>query len=199
MCLTRSYRYDIIHKMLKQSGVGDRAMGQTEFNLLLENIDIMTAAVEKLPDNCREIVYRSLVDALLSDDMTPDVSSKTLIPQGSQSLYSHDVDERNIAEELENHYRQFGLDSVNDMEFAAFLGYFFAKLAPPNEITERIDESHYKMACMITGRNMPARISGTMNNAKNLKGYLESHGSGIYSISAMGEHYVKHRLLKEED
>lgn len=174
-------------------------MGQAEFNLILENIGIMTDAVEKLPDSCREMVYSSLVDALLNDHTRIAVMSKTDSIESNQVLYNHSEKERNIAEELEEHYRRFSLDSVSDMEFAAFLGYFYAKLAPPNDMTERIDESHYKMACMITGRNMPTRISGTMNNAKNLKGYLESHGSGVYSITAMGEHYVKHRLLKEDE
>lgn len=174
-------------------------MGQKEFELLLANIDKMTEAVEQVPGSCQELVYSSLVAALLKADVEVAGQTKIVDISSSETLHERHVEERNIAEELEDHYSRFRLNSINDMEFAAFLGYFFAKLAPPNELSERIDESHYKMACMITGRNMPTRISGTMNNAKNLKGFLESHGSGVYSITAMGEHYVKHRLLKEEE
>ena len=174
-------------------------MGQKEFDRILANVDKMTEVVEKLPDNCREMVYSSLVVALL--DSTDSTSVTSLIDDipSVQAEDDHDVDERNIAEELELNYWRFSLDSVSDMEFSAFLAYFFKRLAPPTEMTDRIDESHYKMACMITGRDLPKRISGTLNNAKNLKGYLESHGSGVYAISAMGEHYVKHRLMKDEE
>lgn len=176
--------------------LGGGAMGQNEFDTLLSNVGKMTNVVEKLPDNCREMVYSSLVAALLSDGTSSEQVVEHSVKEGT---FQNNVDERNFAEELEMYYRRFGLDSVNDMEYAAFLGFFFAKLAPPSEMADRIDESHYKMACLITGRDLPKRITGTMNNAKNLKGYLESHGSGIYSISPMGEHYVKHKLLKEED
>ncbi len=174
-------------------------MGQKEFDLLVENIEKMTDLVNKVPENCRELVYSRLIDVLLSDEGAIAGNATNQSIQSSQTVSSDGFDERNIAEELETYYSRFKLDSISDMEFAAFLGYFFAKLAPPSESAERIDESHYRMACMITGRNMPTRISGTMNNAKNLKGYLESHGSGVYSITAMGEHYVKHRLLKEKE
>lgn len=174
-------------------------MGMKEFELLLENIDRMTGAIEKVPEQCREIVYSKLVDALLKDDYSSVMVSQLPHIHSSAPLLSVDADDRNIAEELEDYYSRYSLASASDMEYAAFLGFYFSKLAPPGEMTDRIDESHYKIACMITGRKLPSRISGTLNNAKNMKGYLESHGGGIYSITAMGEHYVKHRLLKEED
>lgn len=174
-------------------------MSQREFDKLLENIDKMTKAVEKLPDNCREMVYSSLVAALLSEQHIDAVSVQSTDLSTFSTVSHNNNNERNIAGELEEYYSRFNLDSVTDMEYVAFLGFFFAKLAPPHEMTDKIDAGHYKMACMITGRNLPKRISGTMNNAKNLKGYLESHGNGVYSISAMGEHYVKHRLLKEKE
>lgn len=172
-------------------------MGQKEFDILLANIGKMTEVVDKLPDNCREMVYSSMVAALLSDADSGSVSAETLDIPVIQPEMEHDGDERNIAEELEEYYRQFSLDSVRDMDFAAFVAYFFAKLAPPHEMTDRIDESHYKRVCVITGRRLPKRISGTMNNAKHIRDYLQSHGSGVYSISATGEHFVKHTLLKE--
>ena len=174
-------------------------MGQKKFDLILENIDRLTRAVKEFPAEIHEVVYSSMIAALL--DMRPayDDSSRDGIIHGIQDTISQDDDERNIAEELESYYMRYSLDSASDMEFAAFLGYFYSKLAPPSEMVERIDENLYRIACMITGRDLPTRISGTMNNAKNHKGYLESHGSGVYSISAMGEHYVKHRLLKESE
>ena len=174
-------------------------MGQKEFDKLLANVGRMTEAVEKLPDNCREMVYSSLVAELLSVEAPVALQSPSVDKYSNQTLPGDNVEDRNVAEELEQVYRRFSLDSVSDMEFVAVLAYFYAQLAPPAEMSERIDASHYKMACMITGRSLPKRIAGTMNNAKNLKGYLESHGSGVYSITAMGEHYVKHRLLKEGD
>ena len=174
-------------------------MGQKEFDLILCNIDEITNAVERFPSEIQDRVYSSLVASLLSDRASFNVLSINEDSQQIEDLISQYAEDRNLAEELELYYLQFSLDSASDMELAAFLAYFFAKLAPPNEMTDRIDESHYKMACMITGRDLPKRVSGTMNNAKNVKGYLESHGHGVYSISALGEHYVKHRLLKEDD
>ena len=174
-------------------------MGQKEFDILLINIGKMTEAVEDLPENCREMIYSSLVAVLL--DSTESVNVESIsgeLPIVAPSNYG-DVDERNIADELEQYYRRFSLDSVRDMEFAAFVAYFFAKLAPPGELTDRIDDSHYKRVCVITGRKLPKRVAGTMNNAKHHRDYLDSHGGGVYSISATGEHYVMHRLLKESE
>lgn len=174
-------------------------MGMKKYKQLLENIGEMAKAVENLPENCREMVYRSLVVALLDEDDQLQVNSASAGKHTAIVDTVEEIDERNIAEELEGYYRRFSLDSATDMEFSAFLAYFFKRLAPPAETVDRIDESHYKMACMVTGKSLPKRISGTLNNAKNLKGYLDSHGSGVYSITAMGEHYVKHRLMKEID
>ena len=174
-------------------------MGQKEFDLILENINKLTNAVKEFPEEIHEEVYSSMIAALLDRRTAYDDTPTDVIIQRIEDTRSQEVDERNIAEELESYYMRYSLDSASDMEFAAFLGYFYSKLAPPSEMVERIDENHYRMACMITGRDLPTRISGTMNNAKNHKGYLESHGGGVYSITAMGEHYVKHRLLKEDD
>lgn len=174
-------------------------MGQKEFDLILENIDIMTNAVEKFPEALHDTVYSSMIAALLDNRLSNEMASNSGVIPLIEDTGAQGDEERNVAEELEYYYMQYSLDSASDMEFAAFLGYFYAKLAPPSDMAERIDENHYRMACMITGRSLPGRISGTMNNAKNHKGYLESHGAGIYSITAIGEHYVKHRLLKEED
>ena len=173
-------------------------MGQQEFDLLLQNVEKMTNVVKDLPENLHDMVYSSLVAALLegskaSTSGSPNVLSNIEV----ESDVSESILERNIAQELEECYRRYSLDSVNDMEFAAFVAYFFAKLAPRDEMTDRIDESHYKKACLISGRKLPKRISGSMNNAKNLKDYLEQHGPGTYSISDIGEHFVKHTLLKE--
>jgi len=174
-------------------------MGQREFDQLLANVGKMTEVVEKLPDNCREMVYSSLVAALLEQSEPVAVPTVTADITNIEQSSEQKGDERNIAQELEGYYSRFSLDSVRDMDFAAFVAYFFAKLAPPHEMTERVDESHYKRVCVITGRKLPKRISGTMNNAKHIRDYLQSHGSGVYSLSATGEHYVKHRLLKEEE
>lgn len=174
-------------------------MGQREFDKILANVEKMTSAVEKLPEHCREMVYSSLVAVLLDDDDQSGVESVSVDIQDLEAYIDEEAGQRYIAEELEYFYSQFSLDSLRDMDFAAFVAYFFAKLAPPSEMTDRIDESHYKRVCIITGRKLPKRISGTMNNAKHLRDYLQSHGSGVYSLTATGEYYVKHKLLKEEE
>ena len=185
--------------MATRVDLGDKTMGQKEFDLILDNIDKLKTAVEEFPAAIQETVYSSMIAALLKNCSPLDEASKYVVKQGIKDANSSDVDACDVAEELEQYYMRYSLDSASDMEFAAFLGYFYAKLAPPSDMVERINENHYRMACMITGRSLPGRISGTMNNAKNHKGYLESHGSGVYSITTVGEHYVKHRLLKEDD
>ena len=174
-------------------------MGQKEFDILLVNMGKMTTLVEKLPVELRDMVYSSLVDVLLDRIDSTVAPLETVDVQAIQASEDNNGSERNIAEELEKVYRHYSLDSISDMDYATFVAYFFARLAPPDDMTDRIDESLYRKACMITGRKFPKRISGTMNNAKNQKGYLESHGGGVYSISAMGEHHVKHRLLTENE
>lgn len=175
-------------------------MSQHEFDKLLENVEKMAAVVEKLPEELRELVYNSLVAALLDDARVKVDSSSIAFENGELNTTSNASNiDRNIAKELQNSYSRYSLSSVNDMEFAAWVAYFYAKLAPPADMAEKIDETHYKKVCVITGRKLPSRITGTMNNAKNHKAFLESHGNGVYSISAMGEHYVRHSLLKENE
>ncbi len=174
-------------------------MGLKEFNLLLDNVSKMTDAVEKLPADSREMVYSSLVDALLRSSGSGDTQSEMVHITDVDATMNMQEDGRNVAEELNSYYSRFRLNGTNDMEFAAFVAYFYAKLAPPNEMTDAIDVDLFKKVCVITGRKLPKRVAGTMNNAKNVKYYLVSRGGGKYSLAAQGEHYVKHTLLKESD
>ena len=63
---------------------------------------------------------------------------------------------------------------------------------------EAINESHLVEFCTITGRRIPGRPAGSLSNAKNLKKYLDRVGTGTYSLTKVGEHFVKHTLLKDE-
>ena len=179
------------------------SVGNEQYDLLMKEMKAIAENVQLFPASLHESVYETLVGALLnrsSGDNKPKATNLELqttvqTPTIEKSEHNH----RNYATEVIDYYSRYRLSKCNDMEFAAFVAFYFTMEAPEGKRVETISESDYVDVCKITGRPLPKKARGALNNAKNNRGYLESRGKGAYSLSAIGEHFVKHRLLQEND
>ncbi len=102
-------------------------------------------------------------------------------------------------QDLEWYADNYDLESCNDMEFSAFVAYYYCDKAPGNERVDAIDGSHLKIACEIVGRDVPANPNQTLINTKTRRKYLRSVGTAKYAPSRQGRQYVRDTLLKRED
>ncbi len=178
-------------------------MARDNYDLLISELDKIAEKVTLFPETLQESVYNLVVKSLLDTDPRDleaiDVVSETEIGDISSGEEVAETEARNIASEVIDYYERFSLAKCNDMEFATFVVYYFTVLAPNDKRVETVGEAHYTELCKITGRQLPKRVSGALNNAKNVRGYLEREGTGIYSLSNLGEHFVVHTLLKEKE
>lgn len=77
----------------------------------------------------------------------------------------------------------------SDQQFAAVVAYFYRFEAPEDQRRESIDAATLLEAARLAHRDRPPRPGATLNNAKNA-GYLDSVGSGNFSVSTVGENLV---------
>ncbi len=171
--------------------------------LLLSKIDVIIEKVDDFPDDLRETGMRLMVDALL-ERSTPLAYTEEPVAHSvpAESLGNTVVqaqDSRNYATEIHQYYSVYGLDKRNDMEVASFLAHYLINLAPEDARVEAIEPENFEDLCKITGRALPKDARSTLSNAKNKRKYLESDGKGGFTLSTIGEHYVKHTLLKKND
>ena len=87
--------------------------------------------------------------------------------------------------------RTFTADKApkNDIQFAAVAAYYYRFLAPGQERKEAIDGNDLQDAARKADRRRPGHAAQTLRNAKNA-GYLDSAGTGRFSINAVGENLV---------
>ena len=174
-------------------------MAHEEYDLLMNNIDLIAKKVNMFPEALQEPVYKLLTEALLDSNVTQ-VEETTYSSDGGVATENGDIDVSSVGQDytnsLKNYYANYDLENCNDMEFATFVTYFFTREVPESMRVERVGDKHYKEACRITGRRMPKRVSGALNNAKNVRGYLTRVGMGVYALSDAGEKFVTEKLLK---
>ena len=171
------------------------------YELLMEQLEQIAEKTKLFPDNLRESVYKLLISTLLDQEFrendTPETGHGQEIP--APALADNIGQEtRNYVTELAKYYTEYNIAEYNDMEAAAFVAYYFTILAPPHKKVEVINEDHFIDMCKITGRKLPKRPKTTLNNAKNRRSLLESRGKGEYTLTALGEHFVKHTLFFKE-
>ncbi len=173
-------------------------MSLKEYDLLLARLDEIADRVERLSPHLQEVAFSSLVSALLQPDQTAqmDVPEEPETSAEEKPAYV-EPDHFDEVSTMLSYYKRYGLEYVSDMEFATFVGYFHSLIAPPQRRSLAISASHYEQACDITGRKLPGSVGGTLNNALNLKSYLERRGTGLYSLSETGRHYIENILIKE--
>ncbi len=178
-------------------------MTQEKFDRLIQEIDTIARKVALFPKELQPTVFELIVATLLDEPSETIVNRNRdarnqfihgVFPSGDTS-----VEARNYATELEEYYREYALAEINDMQLAAFTAYYFTVLAPPELKVDAITGDHYEDLCIITGRKLPNSSKKTLINAKNSGRYLERKGTGMYSLTARGQHYVKNTLLKKAE
>lgn len=178
-------------------------MTKEDYDLLVNEMDTISRKVALFPKELQASVYKNMVETLLGDTRvaadSDEAGEKIERESSLQSSSESSGDARNYASEIEEYYNDYNFSDFNDMEVATFTAYYFGILAPKDLRTDTITASHYEELCTITGRKFPKNSRKTLNNAKNIRGYLDSNGSGIYSLTKFGEHFVKNTMLKEKD
>lgn len=178
-------------------------MTKEDYDLLVNEMDTISRKVALFPKELQASVYENMVETLLGDTRAAadsDNAGERIEREASlQPATESSRDARNYASEIEAYYNDYNLADFNDMEVATFTAYYFGFHAPKNLMTDKITASHYEELCTITGRKFPKNSRKTLNNAKNARGYLDSNGSGIYSLTKFGEHFVKNTMLKEKN
>ena len=177
-------------------------MKREKYDILVAELENIATNIQLFPDSLHKDVYHTLVNALLNDDTQ--ISTETKSFAESADIATIDAESepvllRNYATELHEYYLKYELEKRNDMEVAAFLAHYFTEIAPTDVRVEAIEPKHIEELCQITGRPLPKDSRSTLTNAKNKKKYLESDGKGFYTLSTIGQHYVKHRLLTRDD
>ena len=174
-------------------------MKTCEYKLLLAEMDKIAEKVKMFPEALQEPVYKLLLEALLDSNVTQ-VEETTYSSDGGVTTEKGDINVYSVGQDytraLKQYYVNYDLENSNDMEFATFVTYFFTREVPESIRVEQVGDKQYEEACRITGRRMPKRVSGALNNAKNVRGYLTRVGMGVYALSDAGEKFVTEKLLK---
>jgi len=175
-------------------------LNKNHYERLMSEIDNIVTAVEKFPENAQDAACARIIDTFLggaagtTSESQPSgaaaVGSKTHESVGADGDEPHDLDW---------YADNYDLESCNDMEFSAFVAYYYCDKALGDEKVEAIDGGHIKTACEIVGRDVPARPKQTLINAKRRKKYLRSEGAGKYVPSRQGRQFVRETLLIRKD
>ncbi len=176
-------------------------MGKQEFDLVMSKVDDIAVAVNKFPESAQGVACKEIISALIGDS--------SLSSNGSESRENstHDhipvnvdnaVDDAKVTESLEWYADSFDLVSINNLQFAAFVAFFYCELASEVERVDAIDKGHLEIASDIVGRDLPGNLTTTLSDAKTKKRYLASKGKGRYEVAHAGKRYVKNELLKRE-
>jgi len=172
-----------------------RKMSNRKYELLMKEIDAIIAKVEQLPDSVRELVFHALVGALLDKDSPEPTETESgeseATPAKSPSATKLGADDATIESEFKSFYAEFEGVKLNDMEFCALAAQFFTQQVSPPARVDAIGPQHLRKAVRLAGRREPSNAATTLNNAKNVKGYLESAGKSVYGLTELGERFVR--------
>lgn len=175
-------------------------MDKSEYDLLMSEIDRIAEKVSAFPASMQEMVYRNIVDTLLSRRAWDRTRSSTL--QGS-ALKESDAARRRLrnylahgGNELSENYVSNDIGSASDMVYAAWVAFFFSDLAPENVRKEYIDYRDLLTVSEFLARPIKDPKS-TLNNSRRAGEYLDSVRPGRYAVSEKGLKELE-KLRKEE-
>ena len=166
-------------------------MSIRDLSLVMANLEEIAERVERLSPPLQEVAFSALVDALLRPEMAPPTDgSLAMDPPETADTAVFDEEA-----EMRRYFQQYGLAHISDMEFATFVAYFHSQILPAEKQVSAVSSSHLENACSVTGRKLPSSVGGTLNNALNLKGFLERRGTGLYALTRDGSNYIKFTLM----
>lgn len=175
-------------------------LNKNHYERLMSEIDAIVTAVEKFPENAQDAACAKIIDTFLGG--AAGATSESL-PSGAAAVGSKTHEsvgaDGDVPHDLEWYADNYDLESCNDMEFSAFVAYYYCDIALGDEKAEAIDRGHLKKACEIVGRDVPSRPNQTLINAKSRKKFLRSEVAGKYVPSRQGRQFVRDTLLKRED
>ena len=171
-----------------------------KYELILSEIDVIAKKVDLFQDDLKPLVYNTLVEALVGES-----AHLSQLRQGDELQNAsaspeeevHDLDQLNSM--ILDHSMRNILTNLNDMEFSAFVAHYFTELVAVDERRDTIGEEHYIELSRLVGRKLPKRVSGTLHNAKNLRGYLTKTGRDMFELSEAGKEFVLNRVIGERD
>ena len=171
-----------------------------KYELILSEIDMIAEKVNLFQSDLKPLVYSTLVEALVGESANLSQLTKDDELQEA-SLQSEDKESDSDA--LENSLPRYNSNNrllqLNDMEFSAFVAYFYTQIAPTDKRVDVIGTEHYLELSRLVGREMPKRASGTLHNAKNLRGYLIKKGKDMFELSEAGKEFVVNKVIVERD
>lgn len=160
----------------------------------------MYAAVKDFPADLRSSAFIELVRAFdkskngqTSRDSKSDFQRADGLPK---SVTSNQKTVRSFDKDLEWYADNCDLDALNDMQFGAFLAFYWSELVPVGKRLDAIDEHDFNAACDAIGRHRPARARQALNDAKRKKNYLLSSGDKKFKITRKGKNFVRNDVLK---
>ncbi len=162
-----------------------------KYELILSEIDKIAEKVDLFQDDLKPLVYSTLIEALIGES-----THLYQLRQGDElqqeSLPSKDGENDPDAFEriVLGHNSNNMLLRLNDMEFSAIVAYFYTEIAPTDKRVDAIGTEHYIELSRLVSRELPKRVSGTLHNAKNLRGYLIKKGKDMFELSESGLEFV---------
>lgn len=170
-------------------------MSKQHVDLIAGELENMLTIVSDCPEHLQPTVLDNLCSALLRDGQGTSVNGANSRERFTAAIHTEEAIQEQQVHDLEWYGGKFDLISINDMEFAAFVAFYYCEVAE-TERKESIDVEDLETACDIVGRDIPGSLSDTLYNAKRKRKYLESKAKGKYALTHRGRRYVKNELLK---
>ncbi len=173
-------------------------MSRMEYQEVMNEVENIAAAVRKFPEFAQGAACEAIFAALISPRRLP-TELPANVEENSGGRIAAAEDSRNAetgtVKDLEWYADTYDLESCNDMEFSAFVAFYYCDVAQGMEKVDAIDGSQLKTACEVVGRDVPTNSNQTLVNAKTRKKYLQAKGAGKYVLSRQGRRYVRETLL----
>lgn len=170
-----------------------------KYELILSEIDKIAEKVDLFQNGLQPLVYNTLVEALVGESAYLNQLSQGAALQQVVAISDEEHTEVDLFElKVQELYSYYILDSLNDMQFSAFVAYCYTIFAPDGIRENFIGEKHFEKISQLVGRELPKRVSGTLHNAKNVQEYLIKKGKDMFQLSDAGKIFVTD-LLKGDD
>jgi len=174
-------------------------MNFRDYDQIKQKLDEVIAIAERFPESVRELVYQSLLDALLQKgnaDQASSLAEQQTVAAGQQiDVTGLSIIDSKSASEFSSYLEQYEGIRLNDMEFCAVVARFFTQDISQERRLDSIDPELLMHAGMIADRpKHTTNHATTPNNAKNVGKYLEPKGKGVYGISQNGIRELNRKL-----